>query len=60
MVRFLGEEAGDEGEEDDAHLRTDGITRLAGQHQLLGWGLSADDLGFLTRVRATIDVDEYG
>lgn len=35
-------------------------TKLAGQHQLLGWHLDAEILAFLVSVGADIDCDEYG
>ncbi|MFE4467212.1 DUF4279 domain-containing protein [Leifsonia sp. NPDC056824] len=38
----------------------DVLTRLAGQHQLLGWHLDARTLAFLTNIGAEIDCDEYG
>lgn len=36
------------------------LTKLAGQHQLLGWHLDAEFLAFLVTVGADIDGDEYG
>lgn len=36
------------------------LTKLAGQHQLLGWHLDAEFLAFLVTVGADIDCDEYG
>lgn len=57
VVRYFND---DEGEEEvlsppDAPLR-----KFPGQHQLLGWNLSARVLGFLVAVGADLDVDEYG
>lgn len=36
------------------------LTKLPGQHQLLGWHLDARTLAFLLNVGAEIDCDEYG
>lgn len=36
------------------------LTKLPGQHQLLGWGLEPADLAFLVRIGASLDCDEYG
>ena len=36
------------------------LTKLAGQHQLLGWHLDAQTLTFLSSIGADIDCDEYG
>jgi hypothetical protein len=36
------------------------LTKLAGQHQLLGWHLDARTLTFLSSIGADIDCDEYG
>jgi sirohydrochlorin ferrochelatase len=38
----------------------DGLVKLSGQHQLLGWHVSGDVLDFVREVHAEIDVDEYG
>lgn len=38
----------------------DTLTKLAGQHQLLGWHLDVAFLAFLVTVGADIDCDEYG
>ncbi len=61
LVRTYGDEAGGElGEEDDGGVLPDGSIRLRGQHQLLGWALSPDELRFLAAVNASLDADEYG
>jgi hypothetical protein len=36
------------------------LTRLRGQHQLLGWHLDYATMDFLQSVEAEIDIDEYG
>src|SRR5262245_15515111 len=36
------------------------LENLSGQHELLGWHLGSEVLDFLRRVRAELDVDEYG
>lgn len=36
------------------------LTRLPGQHQLLGWHLDTEVLSFLVGIGAGIDCDEYG
>ena len=36
------------------------LERLPGQHQLLGWHLTHEQLGFLASIRCSIDADEYG
>jgi len=47
-----------EGEEE--HPETFGeLQKLPGQHQLLGWHLDRDTVGFLLAVGASLDVDEY-
>jgi Domain of unknown function (DUF4279) len=38
----------------------EGLVKLSGQHQLLGWHLHRDTLAFLHDVGAEIDADEYG
>ncbi|WP_354481358.1 DUF4279 domain-containing protein [Leifsonia sp. 563] len=38
----------------------DTLTKLAGQHQLLGWHLDARTLAFLSNIGAELDCDEYG
>jgi hypothetical protein len=50
----------DEGEEEELSPPDAPLQKLAGQHQLLGWHLEADSVGFLARVGAEIDCDEYG
>jgi hypothetical protein len=57
LVRYLDDE---EGEPERLSHSDAGLQKLGGQHQLLGWHLSSDDLGFLSRIGASIDADEYG
>ena len=61
IVRFLGDEDGEE-ESFEAAITEDGklLERLPGQHQLLGWHLTHEQLGFLASIRCSIDADEYG
>jgi hypothetical protein len=60
VVRFLDAVDG-EPERVDEIVTDDGepLRKLAGQHRLLGWGLTAEDLGFLASIPAMLDVDEY-
>jgi len=55
FVRYLGNEEGEPERLSDSDA---GMQRLGGQHRLLGWHLSWDDLGFLGRIGASIDADE--
>jgi uncharacterized protein DUF4279 len=57
VVRDFDNEAGEEEILPSPEAR---FQKLPGQHQLLGWHLEADDLAFLARIGADIDVDEYG
>lgn len=61
IVRFFGDEDGEE-EAFEATVTEDGklLERLPGQHQLLGWHLTHEQLGFLASIRCSIDADEYG
>lgn len=61
IVRDLDAEDGQEDSADEPRL-ADGevLTKLAGQHHLLGWHLDAETLTFLASVGADIDCDEYG
>jgi hypothetical protein len=60
VVRYFGGWLEDgEGEEEEI-TEIDGLTKLPGQHQLLGWHLSGHVLAFLLDVGAEIDFDEYG
>jgi hypothetical protein len=38
----------------------DEIKVLPGQHRLLGWHLTHEQLGFLASIRCSIEADEYG
>jgi Domain of unknown function (DUF4279) len=57
LVRYL--DAAD-GEEEIIDETPDGLVKLSGQHQLLGWHLDRDTLEFLHDVGAELDADEYG
>ncbi|MFE6734995.1 DUF4279 domain-containing protein [Microbacterium sp. NPDC057650] len=51
----------EDGEEENLRVSDGDMLRpLAGQHQLLGWHLSAETLSFLAHLGADIDCDEYG
>ena len=53
-----------EGEDEhfEAAITKDGklLEKLPGQHQLLGWFLTHDQLGFLASIGCSISADEYG
>ncbi len=49
-----------DGEEEIIDETPDGLVKLSGQHQLLGWHVHRDTLTFLHDVGAEIDADEYG
>ena len=57
VVRFFG---GESGEEQESVVFPDGSEKLDGQHQLLAWHLSNENLRFLGAIGAALDVDEYG
>jgi hypothetical protein len=61
IVRVFGDEDGEE-ESLETVVTEDGrrLERLPGQHQLLGWHLTDEQLGFLASIRCSIDADEYG
>lgn len=61
IVRHLDDPDGEE-ERFDAAITSDGklLERLPGQHQLLGWSLTHEQLGFLASIRCSIWADEYG
>ncbi|WP_116950798.1 DUF4279 domain-containing protein [Jiangella endophytica] len=48
-----------DGEEEEVPPPIGGLTKLAGQHQLLGWHVDARTVDFLRATRAELDVDEY-
>ncbi|MEV0427994.1 DUF4279 domain-containing protein [Micromonospora sp. NPDC050495] len=48
-----------DGEEEDLTGPVEGLEKLPGQHQLLGWHVDARVLDFLRLARAELDVDEY-
>ncbi|WP_157429031.1 DUF4279 domain-containing protein [Agromyces salentinus] len=61
IVRYFDAEDGEQENLDDAVCPTgDVLTKLAGQHQLLGWHLEAETLALLASLGAGIDCDEYG
>ncbi|MBQ0892801.1 DUF4279 domain-containing protein [Micromonospora sp. U56] len=49
-----------DGEDEDLTSPVEGMQKLPGQHQLLGWHIDARVLEFLRQTRAELDVDEYG
>ena len=57
IVRHFGD---DSGEEEVITTTSEGFTKLAGQHQLLGWHLDATTIAFLAETGVELDVDEYG
>jgi hypothetical protein len=61
IVRNFDDESGEE-EVLDSFVTPGGdiAEKVPGQHQLLGWILSADQVAVLASMRATIDSDEYG
>ena len=48
------------GEEEVIPVRPDGLVKLSGQHQLLGWHLDSDVIRFLADTGLEVDFDEYG
>jgi hypothetical protein len=50
----------DDGEDETIDVTPDGLEKLSGQHQLLGWHLNGEVLDFLSEVGAELDADEYG
>jgi hypothetical protein len=57
LVRYFDTE---DGEDEIIDETPEGLVKLSGQHQLLGWHLDRDALVFLHDVGAEIDADEYG
>jgi hypothetical protein len=57
LVRYFDAE---DGEEEIIDETPEGLVKLSGQHQLLGWHLDRDTLTFLYDVGAEFDADEYG
>jgi hypothetical protein len=55
IVRVFGDPTG----EDEDVCEVDGLRKLPGQHQLLGWHLDNRALEFLRMTHAQLDVDEY-
>jgi hypothetical protein len=61
IVRYLGAWLAEaEGEEEEHVVTEDGLEKLSGQHQLLGFVVEPSVLEFLVAVGATISFDEYG
>ncbi|WP_232430429.1 DUF4279 domain-containing protein [Salinispora pacifica] len=56
VVRAFGHPAG---EPEDLPGPIDGLEKLPGQHQLLGWHLDRPTLEFLRLTGAELDIDEY-
>ncbi|ASW57817.1 hypothetical protein CIK06_18505 [Plantactinospora sp. KBS50] len=56
VVRVFGHPAG---EPEDLSGLVDGLGKLPGQHQLLGWHLDRRTLEFLWLTGAELDIDEY-
>ncbi len=59
-LQFVRNFGTDDGEEEIIDETPEGLVKLSGQHQLLGWHLHRDVLAFLHDVGAEIDADEYG
>ena len=57
MVRYFHAEDGDEEVIDET---PEGLVKLSGQHQLLGWHVDRRVLSFLSDIGADLDADEYG
>src|SRR4051794_27847726 len=57
VVRYFDDPDGQEEVLDETE---DGMVKLSGQHQLLGWQLERVVLQFVVEVGAVFDVDEYG
>ena len=61
IVRYFDAEDGEQEILDDVVSQSgEVLTKLAGQHQLLGWHLDVRTLTFLSGIGADIDCDEYG
>jgi len=61
LVRYFGVfSAMKDGEEKEISVTEDGLEKLPGQHQSLGWHLDRSVLEFLVEVGAELDADEYG
>lgn len=61
FVRYFNDDEGID-EVLDQHVASDGTLsgRFAGQHQMLGWYLSTEQLRYLASIPAAISADEYG
>ena len=60
LVRRFDDPDGDEDEATTPEMAARGWEKPGGQHHLLGWHLGRQTLDFLEKVRAELDVDEYG
>lgn len=61
LVRYFGVyKAEKSGEEEEITETPEGLVKLPGQHQLLGWRLDRAALEFMAHVGAELDADEYG
>lgn len=59
-LQFVRDFNDEDGEQEVLSVTHEGLQKLSGQHQLLGWSLSMDAIDFLHDVRAVVDADEYG
>lgn len=57
VVRHFGDA---DGEAEVVETTPEGYTKLAGQHQLLGWHLDAATISFLAEASIELGFDEYG
>lgn len=57
VVRYFNDP---DGVEEIGGAALGGLTKLGGQHQLLGWHLEFEVVRFMEQVGAELDVDEYG
>jgi hypothetical protein len=55
IVRYFNDPHG----ESEAIVEDGEYIKLSGQHQLLGWSISAEALALLASLHANVDVDEY-
>ena len=61
LVRYFGVYLAEkDGEDEHIDVTPDGLEKLTGQHQLLGWQLDASSLALLAALGAELSADEYG
>ena len=64
VVRYFGDSEGEEDDNPDDERVFEGrrviLTKLSGQHHLLGWHLRRDVMELVMELGAEIDFDEYG